>query len=118
MLIYCPKCETGCSDSADVCPKCGHNLGGNPDRQPTSIQETLSRMNVKIVAIIVTIVSGALFGAAGYVLGTRSCPDGECTVEDLRSQIFAVYSGTTNQLQNPKKRFSSTTTWKRSTPMI
>lgn len=27
MLVYCPECETACSEKASTCVKCGHPLG-------------------------------------------------------------------------------------------
>ena len=50
-----------------------------------------------------TIVSGVLFGTAGDVLGTRSCPDGECTVEDLQSQIFGSLLRVEESAEEPKE---------------
>jgi len=35
--VYCPECETACSDQAPFCPQCGHPLLVPPPQQPTKV---------------------------------------------------------------------------------
>lgn len=44
MMIYCPTCETACSESAATCPSCGHRLAANlSDDEITKLAEASKR---------------------------------------------------------------------------
>jgi len=61
-MIYCPTCEAGCSEKADVCPKCGHPLAAPADDKIIS----LITLRTSKPYIIATMVLGVL-GLAAYV---------------------------------------------------
>ena len=65
-MIYCPTCEAGCSEKADVCPKCGHPLAAPVDDKIISLV-TLRTSKPYIVA---TAILG-LVAIAAYVPRTR-----------------------------------------------
>jgi len=61
-MIYCPTCEAGCSEKADVCPKCGHPLAAPVNDKIIS----LVTLRTSKPYIIATVAIG-LIGIGAYV---------------------------------------------------
>ena len=51
MLIYCAECEHACSDQAERCTRCGHQLAAPPPPRAAKIKRTLSRKSKSIIAL-------------------------------------------------------------------
>ena len=67
-MIYCPTCEAGCSEKADVCPKCGHPLAAPGDDKIIS----LVTLRTSKPYIIATVILGLLaIGSYVYVNAPR-----------------------------------------------
>jgi hypothetical protein len=63
-MIYCPTCEAGCSEKADVCPKCGHPLSEKGADGVVSILTIRGKPRY----ILATIVVGIAVGVPLYYL--------------------------------------------------
>lgn len=61
MLVYCPTCETACSEQAGVCVKCGHPLAAS---QFSRVRKGMKRRPV--VLIVIVLVVSTLFFASSY----------------------------------------------------